>query len=32
MGGLGLRVDYGQKTYEEVTAKGVTFLQEPSDA
>jgi predicted enzyme related to lactoylglutathione lyase len=31
MGGLGLRVDDCRKTYEEVTAKGVTFLQEPSE-
>jgi catechol 2,3-dioxygenase-like lactoylglutathione lyase family enzyme len=31
MGGLGLRVDDCQKTYEELSAKGVTFLQEPSD-
>lgn len=31
MGGLGLRVDDCRKTYEELTAKGVTFLQEPSD-
>jgi catechol 2,3-dioxygenase-like lactoylglutathione lyase family enzyme len=31
MGGLGLRVDDCHKTYEELTAKGVTFLQEPSD-
>ncbi|WP_248960754.1 VOC family protein [Sphaerisporangium perillae] len=31
MGGLGLRVDDCRKTHEELTAKGVTFLQEPSD-
>ena len=31
MGGIGLRVDDCRKTYEELTAKGVTFLQEPSD-
>jgi catechol 2,3-dioxygenase-like lactoylglutathione lyase family enzyme len=31
MGGLGLRVDDCRKTYAELTAKGVTFLQEPSD-
>jgi catechol 2,3-dioxygenase-like lactoylglutathione lyase family enzyme len=31
MGGLGLRVDNCQKTYEELTAKGVTFLQPPAD-
>jgi catechol 2,3-dioxygenase-like lactoylglutathione lyase family enzyme len=31
MGGLGLRVDDCRKTYEELKAKGVTFLQEPSD-
>lgn len=31
MGGLGLRVDECRKTYEELSAKGVTFLQEPSD-
>jgi catechol 2,3-dioxygenase-like lactoylglutathione lyase family enzyme len=31
MGGLGLRVDDCRKTYEELTARGVTFLQEPSD-
>lgn len=31
MGGLGLRVDNCQKTYEEFKAKGVTFLQEPAD-
>lgn len=31
MGGLGLRVDDCRKTFEELTAKGVTFLQEPSD-
>ena len=31
MGGLGLRVDDCKKTYDELSAKGVTFLQEPSD-
>jgi catechol 2,3-dioxygenase-like lactoylglutathione lyase family enzyme len=31
MGGLGLGVDDCRKTYEELSAKGVTFLQEPSD-
>ncbi len=31
MGGLGLRVDDCRKTYEELRAKGVVFLQEPSD-
>lgn len=31
MGGLGLRVDDCRKTYEELTGKGVTFLQEPSE-
>ena len=31
MGGLGLRVDDCRKTYEELSAKGVTFLQEPAD-
>jgi len=31
MGGLGLRVDDCRKTYEDLSAKGVTFLQEPSD-
>ena len=31
MGGLGLRVDDCRKTYAELSAKGVTFLQEPSD-
>jgi catechol 2,3-dioxygenase-like lactoylglutathione lyase family enzyme len=31
MGGLGLRVDDCRKTYEDLTAKGVTFLQEPSE-
>ncbi|MEN3301613.1 VOC family protein [Pseudonocardia sp.] len=30
-GGLGLRVDDCRKTYEELSAKGVTFLQPPSD-
>jgi catechol 2,3-dioxygenase-like lactoylglutathione lyase family enzyme len=31
MGGLGLRVDDCRKTYEELSAKGITFVQEPSD-
>jgi catechol 2,3-dioxygenase-like lactoylglutathione lyase family enzyme len=31
VGGLGLRVDDCRKTYAELSAKGVTFLQEPSD-
>jgi catechol 2,3-dioxygenase-like lactoylglutathione lyase family enzyme len=31
MGGLGLRVDDCMKTCEELRAKGVTFVQEPSD-
>jgi hypothetical protein len=31
MGGLGMDVDNCQKTYEELVAKGVTFIQEPSD-
>jgi catechol 2,3-dioxygenase-like lactoylglutathione lyase family enzyme len=31
MGGLGLRVDDCHKTFEELSAKGVTFLQEPAD-
>ena len=31
MGGLGLRVDDCRKTFSELSAKGVTFLQEPSD-
>ena len=31
MGGLGLRVDDCKKTYEELSAKGVTFLQPPTD-
>jgi catechol 2,3-dioxygenase-like lactoylglutathione lyase family enzyme len=31
MGGLGLRVDDCRKTYAELSAKGVTFLQEPAD-
>jgi catechol 2,3-dioxygenase-like lactoylglutathione lyase family enzyme len=30
-GGLGLNVDDCRKTYEELTAKGVEFLQEPAD-
>lgn len=31
MGGLGLQVDDCRKTFEELSAKGVTFLQEPAD-
>ena len=31
MGGLGLRVDDCHQTYADLKAKGVTFLQEPSD-
>ena len=31
MGGLGLQVDDCHKTYEDLVAKGVTFLQEPAD-
>ena len=31
MGGLGLSVDDCHKTFEELSEKGVTFLQEPSD-
>jgi catechol 2,3-dioxygenase-like lactoylglutathione lyase family enzyme len=31
MGGLGLQVDDCRKTYEELVAKGVDFIQEPSD-
>ena len=31
MGGLGLAVDDCRKTYEELSAKGVTFLREASD-
>jgi catechol 2,3-dioxygenase-like lactoylglutathione lyase family enzyme len=31
MGGLGLRVDDCRKTFQELSAKGVTFLQEPSE-
>jgi catechol 2,3-dioxygenase-like lactoylglutathione lyase family enzyme len=30
MGGIGLRVDNCYQTYEELKAKGVTFLQEPA--
>ena len=30
-GGLGLRVDDCRKTYEELSAKGVPFVQEPED-
>src|SRR5689334_4990790 len=29
LGGLGVHVDDCRKTYEELSAKGVTFLQEP---
>lgn len=31
IGGLGLHVDDCRKTYEELSARGVTFLQEPAD-
>lgn len=31
LGGLGLRVDDCRKTFEELTAKGVTFIQEPAE-
>jgi catechol 2,3-dioxygenase-like lactoylglutathione lyase family enzyme len=31
MGGLGLTVDDCRKTYEELRARGITFVQEPSD-
>lgn len=31
MGGLGLAVDDCRKTFDELSAKGVTFLQEPAD-
>lgn len=31
MGGLGLRVDDCRKTYEDLSAKGAMFLQEPAD-
>ncbi|NMO51419.1 VOC family protein [Actinoplanes sp. TBRC 11911] len=31
MGGLGLTVDDCRKTYEELSAGGVTFVQEPAD-
>ena len=31
MGGLGLRVDDCRKTHEDLTAKGVTFVQEPAE-
>jgi catechol 2,3-dioxygenase-like lactoylglutathione lyase family enzyme len=31
MNGLGVHVDDCQKTYEELSAKGVQFLQEPSE-
>jgi len=30
-GGLGLRVDNCRKTYDELSAKGVPFVQEPED-
>ena len=31
MGGLGLRVDDCRKTYDELSAVGVEFVQEPAD-
>lgn len=31
MGGLGLQVDDCRQTFRELSAKGVTFLQEPAD-
>ena len=31
MGGLGLKVDDCRKTFAELSAKGVTFLQEPAE-
>src|SRR5687767_3801905 len=31
MGGLGLGVDDCHKTFQELSAKGVTFIQEPAD-
>ena len=31
MGGLGLQVDDCRKTFEDLSARGITFLQEPSD-
>jgi catechol 2,3-dioxygenase-like lactoylglutathione lyase family enzyme len=31
MGGLGLQVDDCRKTFEELAAKGVAFVQEPAD-
>src|SRR5690242_11922714 len=31
MGGLGLRVDDCQKTFEDLSGKGVEFLQEPAE-
>jgi catechol 2,3-dioxygenase-like lactoylglutathione lyase family enzyme len=31
IGGLGLKVDDCRKTYAELSAKGVTFLQEPAE-
>jgi hypothetical protein len=32
LGGLGLRVDDCRKTFDELSSKGVTFLQEPGTA
>lgn len=31
MGGLGLTVDGCRATFDELSARGVTFLQEPAD-
>jgi hypothetical protein len=31
LNGVGLTVDDCRKTYEDLSAKGVTFMQEPSD-
>lgn len=31
MGGIGLNVDDCRRTYQELSAKGVTFVQEPTD-
>ena len=31
LGGLGLRVDDCRETFDELSSKGVTFLQEPAD-
>lgn len=31
LGGLGLRVDDCRKTHQELTEKGVEFVQEPAD-